>query len=107
MSCPVCSGKNIPEAIINKKGRIALKGTIHGIGISVPPFRSYFTVALSTSESGTVYLVFDSEAEANNWGIIEESRKKQISCEGCLHQVFTSSMAIKYFVFDITNVKFL
>lgn len=74
MVCPVCNGSNIPEAIISKKGRITLKGTIGGQGISVPPFRSYFTIALKTSKSGTVYLEFNSEEEANKWGIISEVR---------------------------------
>lgn len=32
MVCPVCTGSDIPEAIISKKGRITLKGTIGGQG---------------------------------------------------------------------------
>lgn len=104
MSCPICSGKPLPEdvSIVEKEGkRVILQGVVRAIispdKAHYPPFSTYFTIPLYPRKGSVKYLKFGTKEELIKWGFV---RGKPIQCEGCLHIIDGKEV-----IFDITNVE--
>lgn len=103
MSCPICSGNDLPldADVIEKNGsRVYVQGTIKQVkSRHTRPYKNYFTISLQPDKDSVKHLKFNSEEEMKKLNFTLSNRYR---CEGCLHRIDNKDV-----VLDITNVEFL
>ncbi len=109
MSCPVCTGANLPDdvSVVDRPGRrVMLQGRINAVvspdEASFSPFGDHFTVTLYPRRGRVKYLKFGTRHAQERWRL---ARGMSIRCSGRLHRA--ANGIEKEVVFDVADVEIL
>ena len=103
MTCPICSGEQIPQdcSVIEERGkRVIVRGRVNAIipaNYTYSPFRNYLTVSLYPRKGRVKYLKFRTQQELDRWAFKQDA---SFIILGCMHIADGKEV-----VFDVTQVE--